>query len=329
MEKSEIVFSFLDTVESFTFKSGFSFIKNEKLFNVLKKENFKNKESSLTITSLNNTKISEVFQLKVGIKEIGYFLVNLLFEENAKEKYLPLIEEISSLKNEGNINKDEQILKIERVIRILNKYKPLYVIFVGREDTFLYLKECNKVEPSFPLLFPKIEEEVTVKVVEKPVKKKKEKKKIDFNIFKKFKFLLEIEKPLFTLDFLFLALFSLFFAFSLYATFAFFYKDDLKGLIFLVQIFFYAFCLGYNLYLLKYKDKREHHKGETFIMYLYIILGTALGNLLSFVFIRYILKTMSDVPTLVLPMVLSFVICLSFFPILKACVDFIKKKKTN
>ena len=141
--------------------------------------------------------------------------------------------------------------------------------------------------------------------------------------------MLEIEKPFFTLDFLFLALFSLFFSFSLYATFAFFYKDDLKGIIFLIQIFFYAFCLGYNLFLLKYKDKRKQHKGENFIIYVYIIVGTDLGDLLSFIFVRYVLKTTGDVPTLILPMILSFVICLSVYPILKLFIDLIRKKKAN
>ena len=328
MKNQKLIFSFLDTNELFSFENGFSFVNNERLFGFLKNSNFKNLQSPLIIESQNKIKVNEVFQIKISIKQIGYFLVSLPFVENAKEIYLPLIKEIETLKDETQ-RKEEQLLKIENVISILNHYHPIYSIFIGRDDTFLYLKECNKVEPSFPLLFPKIEEEVTVKVVEKPVKENKEKKKIDFNIFKKFKFLLEIEKPFFTLDYLFLALFSLFFSFSLYATFAFFYKDDLKGIIFLVQIFFYAFCLGYNLFLLKYRDKRKQHKGENFIIYLYIIVGTDLGDLLSFIFIRYVLKTTGDVPTLILPMILSFVICLSVYPILKLFIDLIRKKKAN
>ena len=328
MNNQQLIFSFSDTNESFGYGNGFSFIKNRKLFNALKIELSTNVDSSVVIKSLDNLKISDVFQLKINIKKIGYFLVNFPLEENADQKYLPLIEEIKTLKDEYE-EKDKQLLKIEQVILILNKYQPIYSIFIGKKDTFLYLKECNKTEPNFPLLFPQIEEEVTVKVVEKPIKIKKENRKHLPNVFKKLKFLLEIEKPFFTLDFLFLALFSLFFSFSLYATFAFFYKDDLKGIIFLIQIFFYAFCLGYNLFLLKYKDKRKQHKGENFIIYVYIIVGTDLGDLLSFIFVRYVLKTTGDVPTLILPMILSFVICLSVYPILKLFIDLIRKKKAN
>ena len=237
------------------------------------------------------------------------------------------------MKDDSYLEKDNQLLKIEKVILILNKYKPIYSIFIGREDTFLYLKECNKVEPSFPFLFPSINEEVSVKVVEKPKKevKKKETNSLSKFSFKKlFSFILklDIEGPFFTLDFLFDLVFSFFLTFALYSTCAFFYKDDLKGLLFLFQIFFYLICLIYNLYLSKYKGKRKEQKGATIIAYCYILLGVAIANLASFYFVGYALK-MSDVPLLALPIILSFVICASALPLLKVIYNYIKKRKLN
>ena len=331
MENHILEFSFLDTNESFKFKDGFSFIKNSRLLKVLKTENFNNDESNLVIKSLNDTKINEVFQLKINIKYIGYFLVNFPLKENAKEKYLPLIDEIKLLKDDTE-EKGKQLLKIEKVILILNKYNPIYSVFIGREDTFLYLKECNKVNVTFPLLFPSIEEEVNVKVIEKPKKEVKEKKesksKFKFDFKKLIQPILNIEGPFFTLDFLFDLVFSFFLTFALYATCAFFYKSDLKGLLFLFQIFFYCFCLVYNLYLSKIKGKRKDQEGIVFIIYAYILLGVGLGNLGSFFFVEYALK-MNDVPLLALPIILSFVICASALPLLKVIYNYIKKRKLN
>ena len=311
----------METNEFFEFKIGFSFLKSKKLYNALKTENFNNTESTLVIKSLNDTKINEVFQLKINIKHIGYFLVNLPLEENAKEKYLPLIEEIKLLKDESD-DKDKQLLKIEKVILILNKYNPIYSIFIGREDTFLYLKECNKVEPSFPLLFPQIEEEVTVKVVEKPTKENK-KFKFDLKFLSNLK--INIDPPFFSLDFLFHLLFSLFLSFSLYVSIAFFYQGDLKGLFFIAQFIFYGFCLVYNLYSSKYKGKRKNQKGEDIIIYSYIFLGTSIGCLVSVLFTNFALK-MEDVPFLIAPILISFVLCLGALPLLKLIMKYIKKE---
>lgn len=321
MKNSSLIFSFSDSNKTFEFNDGFSFVKNRRLFDTLKLENYKNSDSLLVFKSLNNVKISDTFQIKINIKQIGYFLVNFLCEENSKNEYLSLIKEIESLKDDA-VLEEMQLLKIEKVILILNKYHPIYSIFIGREDTFLYLKECNKVVPSFPLLFPQIVEEVEVEVVEKRVQ---ENKKLNFNWLRKLSFLTNIEKPFFTLDFLFDLVFSFFLTFALYSTCAFFYKDDLKGLLFLFQIFFYLICLIYNLYLSKYKGKRKEQKGATIIAYCYILLGVAIANLASFYFVGYALK-MSDVPLLALPIILSFVLCLASLPILTLVLKLIKKR---
>ena len=130
MENEGIIFSFLGSDELFEFQNGFSFVKNEKILNILRNENFKNEESSLIIKSSNNIKINEVFQLKINIKHVGYFLVNFPLEENVKEKYLPLIKEIECLKESAIDEKEKQLLKIEKVISILNKFKPLLHILL-------------------------------------------------------------------------------------------------------------------------------------------------------------------------------------------------------
>ena len=322
MENQSVIFSFIGTNELFEFQNGFSFVKNEKLLNVLRKELFKNEDSSLIIKSLNNTRIDEVFQIKINIKYVGYFLANFPYLENAKEKYLPLIKEIESLKKDELENKDSQLLKIEKVIGILNKFGPIYVVFIGKKDTFVYLKECNKIEPSFPLLYPQPNEEISVEVIEQ---QSVEKNKASF-YFKKIIAAFDIEKPFFKTDYLFDLLFSLFIAFCFYTAVAFFYKDDLKGLIFVAQILFYGFCLGYSLYLFKYKDKRKEHKGEDIIVSTYILVGTALGNFISYVVTTYLLK-MEGIPLLIIPLVFSFVICLGILPLLKLIYNLIQKKK--
>lgn len=322
MENQNIIFSFLNSNESFEFQSGFSFVKNEKLLNILKNENFRNEESSLVIKSLNDTKINEVFQIKIDIKYIGYFLVNFPQNENAKEKYFPLIHEIECLKDDCYEEKETQLLKIEKVISILNKFNPIYSIFIGRKDTFHYLKECYKVEPLFPLLFPEIVEEVRVEVVENDTKGPNR----FFLFLKKVINAFDIEKPIFTLDYLFDLLFSLFVAFSFYTAVAFFYKNDLKGLIFVAQILFYSFCLGYSLFLFKYKDKRRERKGEDIIISTYILVGVSLGNFISYIVTAYLLN-MADIPLLVAPLILSFVVCLAILPLIKLIYNLIQKKK--
>ena len=322
MEKNSLIFEFADSHETFEFQKGFSYVENDKLSDTLRCEYYKNFDSTLVIKNLNNIKINDVFQIKINIKYIGYFLVNFLFEKDAKEKYHPLIEEIELLKETEHEEKDKQLLKIEKVIAILNKYNPIYSIFIGKGDVFSYLKECNKVAPLFPLLFPKIVEKVSVEIV----KKRKEKKKFDSKLLLKIKSFFDIEKPFFKTDYLFDLLFSFFTSFSSYTAVAFFYKDDLKGLIFVAQILFYSFCLFYSLYLFKYKDKREKHKGEDIIISTYILVGVALGNFISYVVTTFLLN-MTDIPLLIVPFILSFVICLSVLPLLKLIYNLIQKKK--
>ena len=146
MEKGNIVFSFLDTKDTFEFSNGFSYVSNKRLLQTIKSENFKNYESSLVIKSLNDTKINEVTQLKISIHYIGYFLVNFPFEENAKEKYAPIVNEIKLLKDESE-DKDSQLLKIEKVLNILNKYNPIYSVFIGKNDVFEYSEAEPLVGP--------------------------------------------------------------------------------------------------------------------------------------------------------------------------------------
>lgn len=323
MKKQNLVFSFLDNNESFEFCDGFSFVHDERLLDALKHKNYKKEEFSLVIKSFDNKRIDELFQLEISIKNIGYFLVNFPSDENAKDKYSSLFEEIETLKDD-TYDKGKQLLKIEKVILILNKYNPIFSIFVGKNDTFAYLKECSKTIPLFPLLFPEIVEKVSIRVVEKTNKEKNNSNIGD--CLKKIGKVFDIEKPIFTIDFLFDLLFSLFISFSFYTAVAFFYKDDLKGLIFVAQILFYGFCLGYSLYLFKYKDKRKEHKGEDIIISTYILVGTALGNFISYVVTTYLLK-MEGIPLLIIPLVFSFVICLGILPLLKLIYNLIQKKK--
>ena len=90
MNNDLISFSFLDSDKTFEFKRGFSFVENKRLLDVLKSENYNNEESNAFIKTAEAIRISDVFQIKIVIKHIGYFLVNSLPEVNPKEKYSPL-----------------------------------------------------------------------------------------------------------------------------------------------------------------------------------------------------------------------------------------------
>ena len=170
---------------------------------------------------------------------------------------------------------------------------------------------------------PRIDEEISLKIVEK---RKKARNKCGFNFFKKISSLFYYEKPFFTSDLFFNLLFSLFISFSLYTGSSFLYKDDLKGLIFIGQFLFYGFCLGYSLFLSKRKEKKELRKGENIILIAYLLVGISLGNLVGCVVATYLFN-FDDIPLLIVPLLLSFAICICILPLLNLVCKAIEKRK--
>ena len=80
MEK--LIFSNKYLNKDYSFEEPINQLTDKALITILKKENYRNEDSGLFVTSLNNISISELFQIKINVSNVGVFVAN--FEKEYK-----------------------------------------------------------------------------------------------------------------------------------------------------------------------------------------------------------------------------------------------------
>lgn len=280
MEK--LIFSNKYLNKDYSFEEPINQLTDKALIKILKKENYRNEDSGLFVTSLNNISISELFQIKINVSNVGVFVANFEKEKINDETKKTLIDDISKLKTEGEISDEEQFEKIRNVLNILNKFGTIFITFsnvqnfkVEKDD---FVKLINKDDFHTYVLFlnaPKV-----VKTKEVKNKESNEKKSIEVISFKDF-----------AIDYTFFSIFCFIASFSLILGLIMsFNSDSLSILLFILTgAFFGIYSYAIFKYMNDYKKWSFDFQKLKFLVLLSlagIILGIVIGYLVGYFVIK-------------------------------------------
>lgn len=307
MKKKTFVLKFTDSEREFMFEDKLFVIEDKKLIENLEKPSIKNSESKLVIKPLNDTHVSDVIQLKINMSETGYFLVNFAKDSISEEKRKVLLEEIGKLKSNAVQTNSTQLKKARLLVRILNKYKPLYATFINDGEYKVNPGKLSLEEYTFPLLVLKKPEKrfmVRPKVKapkEKPVKEtkpekvkaekeekqakpqklaKKKKPKQTYSAF-----------PLFSADYLFVFLFATLCAFGVITAFFEFKNDENIWIFLAILSFAFAIVLVLSVQSTCYKKGRLINPFLRYYLIIFIVIGVAGGIVGGYYVSKLVLKT--------------------------------------
>ena len=307
MKKKSLVFKFTDTGKEVLFEDKLFIIEDKKLIENLEKPSIKNSESKLVIKSLNDTHVSDVIQVKVNMSETGYFLVSFAKDSLSEEKRKLLLEEIGKLKSNSAISNTTQLKKAKQLVEILNKYKPIYSIFINDGEYKINTAKLCLEEFNFPLLVLKKPEK---KFVVHPKTKKEKTNKKNNKPVKTYQ-----SFSLFDADYVFVLLFSLLCSFGT-ITSIFEFKNSQNIWIFLgILALAFAFVLVLSVQSTCYKKGKLINPFLRYYLILFILLGVAGGIVGGYFVSKLVLKTENadfDYKKLIiLSSIISGVVCLS------------------
>lgn len=301
MKKKTLVLKFTDNEREFMFEDKLFVIEDKKLIENLEKPSIKNSESKLVIKSLNDTHVSDVIQLKINMSETGYFLVSFAKDSLSEEKRKVLLEEIGKLKSNAVQTNSTQLKKAKLLVRILNKYKPLYATFINDGEYKVNPGKLSLEEYTFPLLVlkkpekkfmvrPKVKapkekpvkepkpEKIKAEKEEKPAKKKKPKQ--TYSAF-----------PLFSADYLFVFLFAALCAFGVITAFFEFKNDENIWIFLAILSFAFAIVLILSVQSTCYKKGRLINPFLRYYLIIFIVIGVAGGIVGGYYVSKLVLKT--------------------------------------
>lgn len=132
MEK--LIFSNKYLKREYSFSNPINQLVDKQLVKILKKENYRNEDSGLFVSSSKNVPVSDLIQVKINVSRIGIFLVNFDKEKFNEEDKKKLIDEITKFKSEGPTSDEEQFKKIKLLVKVLNNANPLFITFDNNQQ---------------------------------------------------------------------------------------------------------------------------------------------------------------------------------------------------
>ena len=294
MKKKSLIFKFTDSGKEYLFEDKVFVIENNKLIENLEKPSIKNSESKLVIKSLNDTHVSDVIQIKVNMSETGYFLVSFAKDSLDEDKRKILLEEIGTLKSNATRTNSTQLKKAKSLCEILNKYKPIYAVFINNGQFKVNISKLSLEEFKFPLLVLNKPEKKKILIAskqkkEKPVKETKSKKDRPSNP----------EKPkhvyspfaLFEVDYVFVLLFALLGAFgTITCIFEIMNKEMIAIFLGILAVAF-VIVLAISVHSTAYKKGKLINPWLKVYLCLYILIGIAGGIVAGYFISKGVLKT--------------------------------------
>lgn len=287
MKNSFLVLKFKDKPMEYSFGSKVSFVEDKKLCENLSKINIKNRDSELIIHSLNDVQISDVIQIKVNMAETGTFLINFEKGSLGQEKRNELLKEIGALKNEETPTQEGQLKKTKKLVKILEKYEPIYVSFSNTGEIKLDLSLISE-KPSFPLLvLTKTKKKIVINFKKKDKKKEidkpnKDKKKVEKNY---------APLSLFETDYIFILLFALLGSIAITATiFEIMSKQMIAiflGIISLAFVVVEAIAMQSSTY----KKNKLINPYIRYYLSIFIVVGITIGIVAGYFISKGLLKT--------------------------------------
>jgi len=279
-----IIFSNKYLKKEYTFSEPINLISDKKLRNILKKENYKNEDCGLTVSSMNNLPVSEFVQIKVNVSKVGVFLVNFEKEKLDEETRKELINKISELKTTVELTEEQQFDKVKNLFLILNESKPVYITFsnnsnvkINKEKFEEFLKDVEINTYLFLLSRPI---QIETKVVKNKIRKNKEPKVIQ-----------KVHIRDYIVDYVFFGLFCLIMSFSLILGIIMaFNNDSLCALLFALSGIFLG-ILTYAIFrhigdFTKFSINFETVKFPALFTFVGLVLGIGLGYLTGFFTIK-------------------------------------------
>lgn len=287
-----LIFGFKEKETEYSFENKVFVVSDRALIENISKPNIKNQNSSLVIKSLNDLPVFDVVQIKVNVAETGHFLVSFNKETFNEEQRTELLKEIGTLKSDETPTVDSQFKKIQDLLGILVKYQPIYTTFANTGTIKIEQLKLEQIEVSFPLLvlnLPKKKFSIMVGRTKKERAPREEKKN---DTQPKEKEVVNYEPfDLFSVEYLFIFLFSLLGSFAVAA--AVFELMNKKGiaafLIVLAAVF--AITLVIAVRAAVYKKTKLKNPWLRYYLVIFIVLGIAAGIVSSYFICKGVLKT--------------------------------------
>ena len=287
-----LIFGFKEKETEYSFENKVFVVSDKALIENISKPNIKNQNSSLVIKSLNDLPVFDVVQIKVNVAETGHFLVSFNKETFNEEQRTELLKEIGTLKSDETPTVDSQFKKIQDLLGILVKYQPIYATFANTGTIKIEQLKLEQIEVSFPLLVLNLPKKKFSIMVGRTKKEKapREEKKNDTQ--PKEKEVVNYEPfDLFSVEYLFIFLFSLLGSFAVAA--AVFELMNKKGiaafLIVLATVF--AITLVIAVRAAVYKKTKLKNPWLRYYLVIFIVLGIAAGIVSSYFICKGVLKT--------------------------------------
>ena len=287
-----LIFGFKEKETEYSFENKIFVVSDKALIENISKPNIKNQNSSLVIKSLNDLPVFDVVQIKVNVAETGHFLVSFNKETFNEEQRTELLKEIGTLKSDETPTVDSQFKKIQDLLGILVNYQPIYATFANTGTIKIEQLKLEQIEVSFPLLVLNLPKKKFSIMVGRTKKEKapREEKKNDTQ--PKEKEVVNYEPfDLFSVEYLFIFLFSLLGSFAVAA--AVFELMNKKGiaafLIVLAAVF--AITLVIAVRAAVYKKTKLKNPWLRYYLVIFIVLGIAAGIVSSYFICKGVLKT--------------------------------------
>lgn len=272
--------------QEYTFENKVCVVDDKDLISNLKKENIKNEDSTLVISSLNNLQIADVIQFKINLAQTGYFLVNFQKDQITEEKRELILNKIKELKDDSEPTTEKQFEKIKKLLGILGDFNPIYVSFLNKGEILIPIDELLKLEVKYPLL--------VLKSLVNKQPKKITKINIDKSINVGFKIRIKIDFDLFRVDYIFCIIFAILGTFGITTgVFEIMNKESLATFLLILATIFIG-VLTFCIYSCVYKKGKANSKGLRYYLILFVCVGIALGITIAYFVSKFVLKTKID-----------------------------------
>lgn len=133
------------------FENLINVIDDKKLIKEFKSDNIKNQDSTFVIESANDLPIFDTIQIKVNVKNVGFFTSNFdkaNFDEKTREE---LLQKIVSLKDKNEPTEETQKVKVRKLLEILSTYKPIYIAFANTKEIKISSEELKNISEEIKL----------------------------------------------------------------------------------------------------------------------------------------------------------------------------------
>ena len=294
MNYRQLVIAQKDSSQKYYFSSKSNIVFSNELSDDLMKPNYFNGENTFYVEDENGNPIESIFQFRVNLAKVGIFVAYFNKETFSDEIREKLIQEISTLKTNGEIIPENQKNKIPTLFKMLEEAKPLFVCFSNTGEFILTRMSFDEllkdIDTSFPLLilmqsFIAIEEENTKKKKEKlfarPQKREKEPKVKKEKLPKEereHRSVKEVLSSFYSLDFLFFGIFSMFVSFSGVSALHRLMAGEGIGVFLIVMMSLFIVTLYYATYRsYKEEEKFSYELNKIWIPVVYVAIGVALG----------------------------------------------------